>query len=143
MSLKFRAVLAVGIGLVLGLSLSLGSSVLADRDVREQTTLPWDQARLLAEVLEKVKRDYVDGIDDQRLIEAAIRGMVSDLDPHSAYLDADEYDDIRISTSGTYSGVGLEVSVTNGRVVVVTPVDESPAVLQRVDTAKVVPQAQR
>ncbi len=127
MSLKFRAVLAVGIGVVLGFSLSLGSAVLADRDIREQTTLPWDQARLLAEVLEKVKRDYVDGIDDQRLIEAAIRGMVSDLDPHSAYLDADEYDDIRISTSGTYSGVGLEVSVTDGRVVVVTPVDESPA----------------
>ncbi|MGI9265034.1 MAG: S41 family peptidase [Gammaproteobacteria bacterium] len=125
--MKVRGFLAVGIGVILGISLSLGSVVFADKKPADQTTLPWDQARLLAEVLERVKRDYVEGVDDQRLIEAAIRGMVSDLDPHSAFLDEDEYDDIRISTSGKYSGVGIEVSVNDGRVVVVTPVDGSPA----------------
>jgi carboxyl-terminal processing protease len=123
---------------VLGISLSLGSAVLADRDAGEPTTLPWDQARMLAEVLQRVKRDYVDGVDDQRLIEAAIRGMVSDLDPYSAYLDADEYDDIRISTSGEYSGIGIEVSVNDGRVVVVTPVDGSPARLAGIMTGDIV-----
>jgi carboxyl-terminal processing protease len=138
MSLKIRGFLAVGIGVVLGISLSLGSAVLADRDNREPTTLPWNQARLLAEVLERVKRDYVDGVDDERLIEAAIRGMVSDLDPYSAYLDADEYDDIRISTSGQYSGIGIEVSVNDGRVVVVTPVDGSPARLAGIMTGDIV-----
>jgi carboxyl-terminal processing protease len=127
MSLKFRGLLAVSIGLVLGLTLSLGSVVLADRDVKSTSSLPWDEARLLAEVLERVKRDYVDDVDDARLIEAAIRGMVADLDPHSAYLDPDEYEEIRVSTTGNYSGVGLEVSVEEDRVVVVTPIEGSPA----------------
>ena len=127
MSLKFRGLLAVSIGLVLGLTLSLGSVVLADRDVKSTSSLPWDEARLLAEVLERVKRDYVDDVDDARLIEAAIRGMVADLDPHSAYLDPDEYEEIRVSTTGNYSGVGLEVSVEEDRVVVITPIEGSPA----------------
>ena len=127
MSLKFRGLLAVSIGLVLGLTLSLGSVVLAERDIRSTSSLPWDEARLLAEVLERVKRDYVDDVDDARLIEAAIRGMVADLDPHSAYLDPDEYEEIRVSTTGNYSGVGLEVSVEEDRVVVVTPIEGSPA----------------
>jgi len=76
MSLKTRGLLAVSIGVILGLSLSLGSVVLADRDVKATSNLPWDEARLLAEVLERVKRDYVDDVDDAELIEAAIRGMV-------------------------------------------------------------------
>ena len=138
MSLKVRGFLAVGIGIVLGISLSLGSAVLADKEANDQAALPWNEARLLAEGLERVKRDYVEGVDDQQLIEAAIRGMVSGLDPHSAYLDADEYDDIRISTSGNYSGVGIEVSVNDGRVVVVTPVDGSPARLAGILTGDVV-----
>ncbi len=127
MSLKTRGLLAVSIGLVLGLTLSLGSVVLAERDVKSTSSLPWDEARLLAEVLERVKRDYVDDVDDARLIEAAIRGMVADLDPHSAYLDPEEYEEIRVSTTGNYSGVGLEVSVEEERVVVVTPIEGSPA----------------
>ena len=127
MSLKIRGLLAVTIGIVLGLSLSLGSVVLADRDANTSSSLPWDEARLLAEVLERVKRDYVDDVDDARLIEAAIRGMVADLDPHSAYLDPDEYEEIRVSTTGNYSGVGLEVSVQEERVVVITPIEHSPA----------------
>ena len=127
MSLKARGLLAVSIGLILGLTLSLGSVVLAERDVKATSSLPWDEARLLAEVLERVKRDYVDEVDDARLIDAAIRGMVADLDPHSAYLDPDEYEEIRVSTTGNYSGVGLEVSVEEERVVVVTPIEGSPA----------------
>jgi carboxyl-terminal processing protease len=107
MPLKVRGLLAVAIGTLLGLSLSLGSAVLAERDARESANLPWEQARLLAEVLERVKRDYVDNVDDERLIEAAIRGMVADLDPQSSYLYPEEYEAIRISTSGNYSGVCL------------------------------------
>jgi carboxyl-terminal processing protease len=74
-----------------------------------------------------VRQDYVDNIDDHALMESAIRGMVSALDPHSAFLDSDEYDEIRISTTGAYSGVGIEVTMEDGAVRVVAPIDGTPA----------------
>ena len=126
-SIRTRAVLVVVIGTILGVSLSLGGGVLAERDKLTSQELSMDQARLLAEVMERVKRDYVEPIDDAVLLESAIRGMVADLDRHSAYLDAGEYRDIRVSTSGRYSGVGLEVSAANGRVIVIAPIDGTPA----------------
>lgn len=137
MSLKVRGLLAVTIGTVLGLSLSLGSAVLAGKADQRPQDLPWEQARLLAEVLERVKSEYVDEVDDERLIEAAIRGMVSDLDPHSSYMDREEYAEMRISTSGSYSGVGLEVGSADGRIVVVSAMDESPAGLAGVRSGDV------
>ncbi|MGD8745462.1 MAG: PDZ domain-containing protein, partial [Gammaproteobacteria bacterium] len=137
MSLKVRGLLAVTIGTVLGLSLSLGSAVLAGKDDQRPENLPWEQARLLAEVLERVKSEYVDEVDDERLIEAAIRGMVADLDPHSSYMDREEYAEMRISTSGSYSGVGLEVGSADGRIVVVSAMDESPARLAGVRSGDV------
>ena len=82
---------------------------------------------MLAEVMARVKRDYVEPIDDAVLLESAIRGMVADLDPHSEYLDADEYRDIRISTTGSYTGIGIEISEVDGIVRVVTPIAGSPA----------------
>ncbi len=138
MSLKIRGLLAISIGVILGLSLSLGSTVLADKEPRGSADLPWDQARLLAEVLERVKRDYVDQVDDDRLIEAAIRGMVADLDPHSSYLDAEEYEEILISTSGNYSGVGLEVGAADGQMVVVSAIEGSPAARAEVHSGDII-----
>ena len=127
MSLKIRGILVMVVGVMLGLSLSLGGGVLADRQDGGDEDLPWEEARLLAEVMERVKRDYVDDVDDQRLMEAAIRGMVADLDPHSRFLDEEQYEEIRISTTGNYSGVGIEVSMDDGEVRVVAPFDGTPA----------------
>ena len=127
MSLKLRAILVVVIGLVLGFSLSVGGGLLGNGKPPDKEELAWEQARLFAEVLERVKRDYVEPIDDAALLESAIRGMVSDLDAHSQYLDADEYRDIRISTTGSYTGIGIEVSEVDGAVTVVTPIAGSPA----------------
>lgn len=121
-----RGLLAACLGMVLGVAISVGSPLLAQKQTADDS-LPWQEARLLAEVLERVKRDYVDSIDDEALIESAIRGMITELDPHSAFLDAGEYRDVRISTSGTYSGIGLEVVAEEDRVVVVTPIDGAPA----------------
>lgn len=115
------------IGTILGVSLSVGGAVLAGRDRPEPRELRWDQARLLAEVMDRVRREYVEPIDDAELLENAIRGMVGDLDRHSAFLDADEYQDIRISTSGRYSGVGLEISQEDDRILVIAPIDGTPA----------------
>ncbi len=127
MSLKVRAVLVVVIGVVMGLSLSIGGGLIGGAEAPSKEEIAWEQARLFAEVLERVKRDYVEPLDDAALLESAIRGMVSDLDAHSQYLDASEYRDIRISTTGSYTGIGIEVDEVGGNVTVVTPIAGSPA----------------
>lgn len=127
MSLKTRGILVLVVGTILGLGLSFGGELLKLPAPDKPDDLTWEQARLFAEVMERIKQDYVEPIDDRELVESAIRGMVSDLDAHSEYLDADEYQDIRISTSGSYSGVGLEVSEDKGRILVVAPIDGTPA----------------
>ncbi len=129
MSLKTRSILVVVIGTVMGLSLSLGGGLLSERerDKPDSSELTREQVRLFAEVMQRVKHDYVDPLDDSVLLESAIRGMVSDLDNHSQYLDAEQYQDIRISTTGRYSGVGLEISTEGGLVTVVAPIDGTPA----------------
>jgi carboxyl-terminal processing protease len=125
---KSRTVLWLGIGLSIGVSLGLASGVLADKPAAPAAAdLPWQDARMLAEVLERVKHDYVNPVDDHQLLQAAIRGMVSSLDPYSAYLDGDEYDEVKISSSGQYSGIGIEVSMEDEEVVVVSPFEGSPA----------------
>ncbi len=127
MSLKVRAILVVVIGLVLGFSLSFGGGLISTGHKPDKEELAWEQARLFAEVLDRVKRDYVEPIDDAVLLESAIRGMVRDLDAHSQYLDASEYRDIRISTTGSYSGIGIEIDEVDGVVTVVAPIAGSPA----------------
>jgi carboxyl-terminal processing protease len=124
--LILRGLLAVVFGVSLGVSASLVPAVLADKRP-EAISFPQHEAHLLAEAMARVKHDYVDDVDDDRLVEAAIRGMLADLDPHSAFLGPDEFDDIRVSTSGRYSGIGVDLGVEDGRVVVVAPVDGSPA----------------
>ena len=127
LSLKTRGILVLVVGTVLGLGLSFGGQLLKLSAPSKPDDLTWEQARLFAEVMDRIKQDYVEPIDDRALVESAIRGMVSDLDAHSEYLDADEYQDIRISTSGSYSGVGLEVSEDSGQILVVAPIDGTPA----------------
>ncbi|NJD31094.1 MAG: S41 family peptidase [Gammaproteobacteria bacterium] len=83
--------------------------------------------RLLDEVVGRIRREYVEPVPESTFDEAAVKGVVSNLDPHSAFLDAQAYDEMRATTTGSYSGVGIEVSAEQGRVVVVTPIDGSPA----------------
>ena len=127
MSLVTRAVLVVVIGTIMGVGLSVGSGYFKSPRDPASEELTREQARLFAEVMDRVKRDYVEQVDDRELLESAIRGMVMHLDAHSEFLDAGEYEDIRISTTGSYSGVGLEVSTENDRILIVSPIDGSPA----------------
>ena len=127
MSLKTRAILVLVVGTVMGLSLSYGGGLLASKRQPTGEDLALEQASLFAEVMQRVKSDYVEPIDDRELMESAIRGMVSDLDPHSQYLDAEEYRDIRISTTGSYTGIGIEVAKVDGDIRVITPIAGSPA----------------
>jgi carboxyl-terminal processing protease len=93
---------------------------------------------MLAEVLDRVEHDYVNVVDDHQLLQAAIRGMVSSLDPYSAYLDGNEYDEIKISSSGEYSGVGIEVSMEDDQVVVVSPIEGSSAAAAGIRTGDII-----
>jgi carboxyl-terminal processing protease len=124
---KSRKVVLLGAGLAVCIGLGPAGAALADEPAAAAADVPWADARTLAEVLERVKHDYVNPVDDHQLLQAAIRGMVSSLDPYSAYLDGDEYDEVKISSSGQYSGVGIEVSMEDEEVVVVSPLEGSPA----------------
>src|SRR5437667_444284 len=118
MSSRPRTVVVLAAGAILGFCGALTSGGLADRPSEaahsghasrpvDGTALPWQEASLFAEVYERIKRDYVDDVDDHGLMEKALRGMVAALDPHSAYLDSEEFEEIRLSTMGSYPGVGI------------------------------------
>ena len=85
------------------------------------------QLELFADVLSRVEQDYVTPIDERTAMEAAINGMLASLDPHSSYMNADEYRDMQVQTRGAYGGLGLEVTVDDGVVRVVSPIDDTPA----------------
>ncbi len=90
-------------------------------------TLPLDEIRTFTSVFAKVKSDYVEGVDDRKLLENAIRGMLEGLDPHSAYLDKDDYLELQESTTGEFGGLGLEVGTEDGFLKVISPIDDTPA----------------
>src|SRR5262245_54168406 len=131
MTMRSRTLIALCAGAVFGFSGAIAGDVMAERRADDQAVqanaLPWEQARLFAEVYERIKREYVDEVDDKQLMEKAIRGMVAALDPHSAYLDTDEFEEIRLSTMGSYPGVGIEVVAEDSAVKVLRPIEGSPA----------------
>lgn len=100
------------------------NNISADTAVRP---LPIEEVRLFAEALEAIRTAYVSDIDDKTLIDYAIRGMLAGLDPHSAYLSADDYDNLQESTEGEFGGLGIEVGEEDGYIKVITPVDDTPA----------------
>jgi carboxyl-terminal processing protease len=130
MSLKHRCILVVVVGTVLGLSLSVGSGLLASRNAAAMLAVEDHEStslELLAEVIDHVRREYVDVIDEDQLVASAIQGIIGELDKHSRFLDPNEYAEIQISAAGNYAGVGLDVTVDDGKVRVVAPIDGTPA----------------
>ncbi|MFO0997029.1 MAG: S41 family peptidase [Alphaproteobacteria bacterium] len=85
------------------------------------------QLKFFGDVFERVRADYVEPVNDKQLVEAAVRGMLSSLDPHSSYLDSKEYEDMQVQTRGEFGGLGIEVTMENGLVKVVSPIDDTPA----------------
>ncbi|WP_108164490.1 S41 family peptidase [Saccharospirillum sp. MSK14-1] len=111
--------------LIVGISIGIASSVHAEKS---QTRLPVDDVRMLSQVLDRIKQAYVEDIDDSELIESAIEGMLSGLDPHSDYLTPEDFADLRESTSGEYGGLGIEITLDEtGFIRVVAPIDDTPA----------------
>ena len=115
-NLKVVAVLAVIMSLVpIGIS------------AQENRSETYRQLKLFGDVFERVRADYVEEVSDQELIESAIQGMLTSLDPHSSYLNAKSFRDMRVQTKGEFGGLGIEVTMENGLVKVVSPIDDTPA----------------
>src|SRR5579864_3145406 len=133
MSTRSRTLIALAAGAIFGFSAAFTSGVFAERPSEtaqaagNPSSLPWQEARLFAEVYERIKREYVDDVDDHTLMDKAIRGMVAALDPHSAFLDSEEFEEIRLSTMGSYPGVGIEVVAEDSAVKILRPIEGSPA----------------
>ena len=111
-------------GTLLGLTLAVGHSVYA---LKDDDQIPFEDLQAFTEVFSRVKSDYVESVDDKKLIEDAIRGMLNGLDPHSSFLNTTEFSDLKIGTTGQFGGLGIEVSMENGFVKVISPIDDTPA----------------
>ena len=112
-------------GMVAGVLISLNFSASADRSV--QVPLPVDELRAYADVFNAIKQGYVEPVEDKKLITDSISGMLSGLDPHSAYLDAEAFKDLQVGTQGEFGGLGIEVGMEDGFVKVISPIEDTPA----------------
>lgn len=129
MTEKRRVAVVFALGLALGAGMTIYSSVFAGSENKAVATspLPLEDLRAFTEVFGKVKSDYVEAVEDKDLLEHAIKGMLSGLDPHSSYLNKEEFKEMRIGTDGKFGGLGIEVSMENGFVKVISPIDDTPA----------------
>ena len=129
--LKKKAVVILSLGMVLGFGIGISGTVLAGKDKADVSndteSLPYEDLRTFTEIFGRIKRDYVEPVSDKKLLEDAIRGMLSGLDPHSAYLIGEEYQELKEGTTGQFGGLGIEVTMENGFIKVVSPIDDTPA----------------
>lgn len=128
MTEKRRVAVVFVLGLALGAGMTIYSSVFAGNEkTAAASPLPLEDLRAFTEVFGRVKSDYVETVEDKDLLEHAIKGMLSGLDPHSSYLNREEFKEMRIGTDGKFGGLGIEVSMENGFVKVISPIDDTPA----------------
>lgn len=124
MSGKLKQFSLIGIGIVFGAALTLNYPAIADR---EPEALPIEDLRAFSEIFGKIKSDYVEPVEDKKLITEAINGMLTGLDPHSAYLDDEAFKELQVGTQGEFGGLGIEVGMEDGFIKVVSPIEDTPA----------------
>src|SRR5512134_1611005 len=122
---KFRNIGLIALGVFAGILVSLNFQAIADRAAR--TPLPVEELRAFTEVFGAIKQNYVEPVEDKKLINEAINGMLSGLDPHSAYLDAEAFKELQVGTQGQFGGLGIEVGMEDGLVKVISPIEDTPA----------------
>jgi carboxyl-terminal processing protease len=126
MSKRFQQAGLVVLGAAIGVAASLHFSATAQRSAAF-ANLPVEDLRLFSEVFGRIKNDYVEPVEDKRLLKEPINGMLTGLDPHSAFLDQDAYKDLQVGTQGEFGGLGIEVGAEDGFVRVVAPIEDTPA----------------
>lgn len=125
---SFKKLVWVSTGLLLGGLIVIATSVMADREQDVQKiSLPVNELRAFVEVFDRISTHYVEELEDQKLLENAISGMLSNLDPHSAYLPPENYEKVEEHTKGEFGGLGMEVGMEDGFVKVIAPIDDTPA----------------
>ena len=117
----------IAAGLATGVFATLQISASAQQPASAAAPLPLEQLRLFAEVFGQIKHEYVEPVDDKKLLTAAIKGMVSSLDPHSSYLDKTDYEELQEQTKGRFAGLGIEISSEDGLIKVISPIEDTPA----------------
>ena len=129
--LKKNSLFILSLGIMLGVFTGICGSVFAEKNKSDTAVdseaLPFEDLRTFTEIFGRIKRDYVEPVSDKKLLEDAIRGMLSGLDPHSAYLVSEEYQELKEGTTGQFGGLGIEVTMENGFIKVVSPIDDTPA----------------
>jgi len=125
MQSKLRNIGLIVIGAVAGVLISLNIQAIAERSAR--TTLPIQELRAFTEVFGAIKTNYVEPVEDKKLITEAINGMLTGLDPHSAYLDQEAFRELQVGTQGQFGGLGIEVGMEDGFVKVISPIEDTPA----------------
>ncbi len=125
MTHKAKFVLVGLAGALAGAALTLNLSAIADKEA--VAPLPVEELRAFTDVFARIKNDYVEPVEDKKLITEAINGMLTGLDPHSAYLDAEGFKDLQVGTQGEFGGLGIEVGMEDGFVKVVSPIEDTPA----------------
>ncbi len=116
----------LALGFLLGIFVAVGHYVWAERNAADKE-LPLQELRNFTDVLDRVKQDYVKEVDDKELLEQAIRGMLIGLDPHSSYLNENDFRELQVGTSGEFGGLGIEVGMDDGFIKVIAPIDDTPA----------------
>src|SRR5882724_12489418 len=124
MSSKLRNIGLIALGAVAGVLISLNFQAIADL---KSGPLPIEELRAFTDVFGAIKTNYVEPVEDKKLITEAITGMLTGLDPHSAYLDADAFRELQVGTQGQFGGLGIEVGMEEGFVKVVSPIEDTPA----------------
>ncbi len=122
-----RNTLILLLGLLLGVSLAIARGVLAEKPQQNAAGLPLETVRTLSEVFDKIKHNYVEDVEDKALLDSAISGMLTGLDPHSTYLDTKAFEELRVGTTGEFGGLGIVVGMEDGFVKVISPIDDTPA----------------
>ncbi|MET3108226.1 carboxyl-terminal processing protease [Oxalobacteraceae bacterium GrIS 2.11] len=125
MGIKLKNFGLITLGLIAGVAASLQYSAMAQKTVA--APLPIEELRQLADVFGLIKSDYVEPVDDNKLISEAISGMVASLDPHSVYLDKKAFKELQETTQGKFVGLGIEVGMEDGYVKIIAPIEDSPA----------------
>jgi len=125
MRTKLQQVALITLGAILGVLITLNFSAVAEKSA--SGPLPIEDLRAFTEVFGRIKSDYVEPVDDKKLISEAINGMLSGLDPHSAYLDAEAFRELQVGTQGEFGGLGIEVGMEDGFVKVIAPIEDTPA----------------